>query len=419
MGSNQTVYQIPAENIHSVRATIEKLQKRAARLTKKFSLVNSTAISIEVGEPWVRETRRDLVSEPVRTVYYPVTVTGASPQIAGWDFVAVLEHTVAGNLLKQVPGTELPEATLTTYRNAPSVCDHCSTRRRRAETFLVRSAAGELKQIGRNCLADYLGHEDPESVVEAAQFLADCGAFFGDEEGWGAGGSCDVQAIEDFLPWVAMAIRECGWTPKTKAQPEIGKFSTVAVANSLSGEAREATRRRLEPKNPSAADCALAKAAIAWCREELANKPSKSDYEHNLTVICSIDVLRFKNEGIAASLIPTYQRATAQKIERTQRPVSEHVGEVGKRLTFSATLERVFSFDTDYGAIHIHKFRTAEGAILVWKTGSAMLDQGTLYTVKGTIKAHDEYKGEKQTTLSRCAVAPVECAAELTGGELR
>jgi hypothetical protein len=415
MGENmktETVYQIPAENIGTVRARIEALQKRAARICKKFALTDDTAISITVGEPWVRVTRRDLVSEEVRTVLYPVTVTGAAPRIAGWDFVAVLEHTVAGNLLKQVPGTELPEATLTAYRAAPSLCDHCTTRRRRTETFLVRSEAGELKQIGRNCLADYLGHEDPEAIIEAAQFLADCGAFFGDEEGWGSGGSADVQAIEDFLPWVAMAIRDSGWTPKSKAQPEIGKFSTVAVANSLAAEAQEIARSRSNrtPKYPSTADRDLAKAAIEWCRTELANKPSKSDYEHNLVVICSIDVLRAKNEGIAASLIPTYQRATAQKIERAKRPTSEHVGEVGKRLTFTATLERVFSFDSDYGAIHIHKFRTAEGSILVWKTGSAMLNQGKVYTIKGTVKTHDEYKGEKQTTLSRCVATPVESA---------
>jgi hypothetical protein len=296
----ETVYQIPAENIGTVRARIEALQKRAARICKKFALTDDTAISITVGEPWVRVTRRDLVSEEVRTVLYPVTVTGAAPRIAGWDFVAVLEHTVAGNLLKQVPGTELPEATLTAYRAAPSLCDHCTTRRRRTETFLVRSASGELKQIGRNCLADYLGHEDPEAIIEAAQFLADCGAFFGDEEGWGSGGSADVQAIEDFLPWVAMAIRDSGWTPKSKAQPEVGKFSTVAVANSLHADYRDRTNRQRDVEKPSAADCTLAKAAIEWCRTELANKPSKSDYEHNLVVICSIDVLRAKNEGIAA-----------------------------------------------------------------------------------------------------------------------
>jgi hypothetical protein len=219
-----------------------------------------------------------------------------------------------------------------------------------------------------------------------------------------------VQAIEDFLPWVAMAIRDSGWTPKSKAQPEVGKFSTVAVANSLHADYRDRTNRQRDVEKPSAADCTLAKAAIEWCRTELANKPSKSDYEHNLVVICSIDVLRAKNEGIAASLIPAYQRATAQKIERAKRPTSEYVGEVGKRLTFTATLERVFSFDSDYGAIHIHKFRTAEGSILVWKTGSAMLDQGKVYTIKGTVKTHDDYKGEKQTTLSRCVATPAESA---------
>ena len=53
------------------------------------------------------------------------------------------------------------------------------------------------------------------------------------------------------------------------------------------------------------------------------------------------------------------------------------------------------------------KFLTEDGACLVWKASNTELargDVGKKYDIKGTVKKHDEYKGAKQTLLSRCAV---------------
>src|SRR6188474_1381037 len=79
-----------------------------------------------------------------------VTV-GEFPRANGWTFVAKIEHTVAGNLISCAPGETLDES----YRTAKAHCDHCNTQRGRTETFVIRSPEGELKQIGRNCLADF------------------------------------------------------------------------------------------------------------------------------------------------------------------------------------------------------------------------------------------------------------------------
>ena len=45
------------------------------------------------------------------------------------------------------------------------------------------------------------------------------------------------------------------------------------------------------------------------------------------------------------------------------------------------------------------------GNVFTWAASSHQdLEIGHVYTVLGTIKDHSEYKGTKQTVLSRCAI---------------
>jgi hypothetical protein len=58
----------------------------------------------------------------------------------------------------------------------------------------------------------------------------------------------------------------------------------------------------------------------------------------------------------------------------------------------------------------------AEGALLVWKASSTDLgrsDVGTVFALTGSVKKHDEYKGEKQTMILRAKVETVEGQTQL------
>jgi hypothetical protein len=121
--------------------------------------------------------------------------------------------------------------------------------------------------------------------------------------------------------------------------------------------------------------------------------------------------------GLAASAVVAYQRevgrarAAAERATRPE-PVDAYVGEVGKRETFLVTLDFVTGFETDYGYTTVLKFKTtggaAPGATLVWKASAdpkvARDDVGKAYVLTGSVKKHDEYKGRKQTILSRCSL---------------
>lgn len=105
-----------------------------------------------------------------------------------------------------------------------------------------------------------------------------------------------------------------------------------------------------------------------------------------------------------------------RKAEEAQKAISQYQGEVGKKITVkivdahTATFETHFGYGTQYMNIHIMK--DADGNVYTWKTqnGIGWYDENDEwqsddeFTIIGTIKGHSEYKGEKQTVLTRCKI---------------
>lgn len=84
---------------------------------------------------------------------------------------------------------------------------------------------------------------------------------------------------------------------------------------------------------------------------------------------------------------------------------SEWVGSVGERLDLNLTVKQIVELSKGaYGVSYFHVFTDDKGNEFTWNTTSKRLEENTLYTLRGTVKAHSKYKGRKQTTLTRCAV---------------
>ena len=86
-----------------------------------------------------------------------------------------------------------------------------------------------------------------------------------------------------------------------------------------------------------------------------------------------------------------------------ERAQSDHLGSVGERLTVTAQIvcERVR--DGQWGASTWFLLKTAEGHVLTWQaSGSFTVEEGDNVTLTGTVKRHDEYRGGRQTVLTRC-----------------
>jgi hypothetical protein len=113
-----------------------------------------------------------------------VTVSGVSPRLNGWQFIGAIdvmsdeENNFVGNLLRSIPGVEMPE----TFRTERMHCDHCNLWKNWKSTFIVRHDDGTHKQVGRQCLKDFTGHKSPEMLVRLAELLMNVGKLFSDAE---------------------------------------------------------------------------------------------------------------------------------------------------------------------------------------------------------------------------------------------
>lgn len=94
---------------------------------------------------------------------------------------------------------------------------------------------------------------------------------------------------------------------------------------------------------------------------------------------------------------------------KAKNSTSEHVGEIGDKIEAEVTLSFYTCWESDFGynnVTYLYTFKDEKGNVYTWKTGNYInKEKGTKFSIKGTIKDHSEYKGIKQTVLTRCKIA--------------
>ncbi|MBZ5497770.1 MAG: hypothetical protein LAP85_15310 [Acidobacteriia bacterium] len=420
----KATYKIPEQNLEELRDRIEKLNRRCALIGMPHITLTLTGEEMVVEKKFVpRPFTEDEILwggaggsmvEIVRRVF-ELEVEGETPKYEGWEFVAAIQHEEAGNILRTVPGFEgeIPQQ----YRTAQRWCDYCKIDRGWKDTYLVRHDDGSWKQVGRNCLKDFMGHANPHQLAEFAEILIDLGDLCtsaGDDD-W-MGGCEPVARSWSIETWVAITvayIRTEGWVSRKEQDV---KMLTATVGRVLDHVDPRYRGKRAEVIN---SDCAEAKAAIEWAR----NLPAdlSSDYLWNLRVACSSDYVTARSAGIVCSLIVSYRRAMEREIERRKRFQSDKdsrfFGEVGKRAVYELTVTFTKEIDSNYGLMTLVKFRDQNGNVATWFASGrpSWFEMGETHKVKATVKKHELYQGIQQTILTRVAeVKPKPVVPEYT-----
>lgn len=87
---------------------------------------------------------------------------------------------------------------------------------------------------------------------------------------------------------------------------------------------------------------------------------------------------------------------------------SEWIGlEKEKIIDLPVVLKRKSGCQTRFGWSDIYTFMNGDNAIVWFTSSNTNLEEGKEYLLSATIKAHNEYKGEKQTTITRAKVKEV------------
>ena len=124
-----------------------------------------------------------------------------------------------------------------------------------------------------------------------------------------------------------------------------------------------------------------------------------------------------RQERIRKEVEETARLAEERRLaeEKKRKAISQYVGEVGQKITINATYMHSAWYTTHIGwteeKLYIHNCKDAWLNTIIWKTQKGLpegIEEGDLVTITGTVKAHDEYKDEKQTALIRCKIQKVE-----------
>ncbi len=82
---------------------------------------------------------------------------------------------------------------------------------------------------------------------------------------------------------------------------------------------------------------------------------------------------------------------------------SEFVGSINERLEIQITVVRAIDIENDYGHSTMHIMEDNCGNQYVWTTAAKSWSEGSIKTIRGTVKDHRTYRNVKQTILTRCA----------------
>lgn len=86
---------------------------------------------------------------------------------------------------------------------------------------------------------------------------------------------------------------------------------------------------------------------------------------------------------------------------------SQFIGEVGERIERILTVKRAIPIEGNYAPSTMHIMVDEEGNEFVWVTSARTLEQGMIYNVRGTVKAHKVYQNTRQSYLTRCTATEV------------
>lgn len=393
-------YSIPVFRQAELEDRIKKLNRRAAK--GGFPLVTLNILGTR--KVSIRDEHTDLPTGRCR-VYLDFTLEGEAPIIAGHTFLATIQHTEAGNIVRNSPLGQGVD--LSTYRTAATLCEHCSTNRRRNDTYILKTPEGTTLQVGRSCLQKYLGTKDVAQAISLWTLESEILAMGsgGDEGGWGS--HPPEVSVDHFMACAFKSIRSEGWVSRAQSQND-GRASTAQVATWASGMPPRDPQdlQDWREAQPEEKDVKMAEKAIEWIK----GWEAKSDFEHNVQVAANLEYVS-RTGGLLAAGANSYLRHLQIETEKAREvpAKNEWVGEPKQRFEATLTVKRVQYFEGGFGMTTWVHLTDAEGRTFLWKaSGSHNYEAGDMVKGKVTVKAHEEYKGTKQTLLSRCSFEVVE-----------
>lgn len=296
------------------------------------------------------------------------------------------------------------------YKDTDFHCDHCHKNVYRNSITVLENESGERKVVGTSCVKEFTSGLDGNIIAEVSEYMRVLEQKSYDLKSIIDGEKYDSEFFE------SNCIRTYDIAGIVSAAKRLIDQYGFESSNSMNATWKfimdAYDRNKIESE---AID------AIEWIHSLSEEELNRSSYLFNLRQIIDAGYCTLRHFGFLASLIPSYRKSEYKKLidlKNSDKKVSEHVGNVGDKISVKVTYMNTHTYYNQFGSSHIHLFIDDNGNIFKWSTGTGLkftvkddhanytqwypLDNGATVQLVGKIKSHDEYNGQKQTVLTRC-----------------
>jgi hypothetical protein len=403
-------HDVPVEYLDKVRERVTRAQARADRL-------GVPQPSASYGTPrLIPDPLWDGLPETAPSISAS-EVTLTAPEhlgLPGYSLLARVDRLPDGSpLIARTPGTEdtpIPEVVDALY------CDHCRHRRRRNETFLVNGPTG-IRQVGRNCLRDFLG-ADPAALLWWSRWLKEQATYMGEARGerlWPTGWALlTASRVASRIGYMSARRADELMEERGRGRPQTTRGRVEDYGHDLADASKDRKAAKaveaFEEEFPDDDGAHRLFAATAGAINDLTGR--EGEWQANILSICGQDAIRPRHLGVAVSAVILGLKAIDAPT-RKATVISHYLGAIGDKVTVEGRIERLIHTDGQYGARTGVKVR-ADGADLIWWASKYIddldLPVDTAIRIKGTVKRHevDRYTNRETTGLTRARITELE-----------
>lgn len=384
----------------------ENIEKKLKRIERKCAKCGNPFIFNVVGTE-IREVINEQTQVKSCYKFIIVEVEGTA-KIDDYECVAVLENHVFGNVIRRInTEIEIPER----FLHTDNICEHCNSKRLRNELYIIHNIkTNEFKQVGSSCLLLYTGGLNAEYVASYIDGITELEEF----NGFVGNGAKYYISVNEVVEYATEIIDKMGYFNSNSNLST--KYLVGAMTNRVSNLIKRIEDVNKMLKNNkfdiSFSEADFHKENTKETTEKIIEYYLKlennSEFINNVQVILKDGYVSWENIGFLCYLPEGYFKHIQKEIKRVEQikidEKSNHFGDVNKRYKDINIyeIEILTSYYSAYGTIYIYKIVLETGDILIWKTSNYIDDFKTKKNITFTVKAHGEFKGIKQTEVTRC-----------------
>lgn len=379
---NKKIYNVVVDNSREQQFNkeVEKLEKKANKIGCDFQVKLLSNNAIVDG---IYTSNKE----------YQITLD-IDLKIPDYKLVGINKLNVGEYIYITIDNTiEVPKTVKNTY-----ICNHCNTNRKRKMYYIFHNEkTNNFVSVGSTCCKEYFGIDIEKVFKKYDTLLQSMDGYFIDNE---------IKIIKTSVNHVISKILAYDKINDTNKYPYKSYKSNLYECVSELG----LNSNYIEEYEYYLNNETELKKEAGEIIEYVLNMENKenSEYINNLKNI-------FKNEYMDVKFTKYILYSTKlvaidkfKKQPKKEVQPSNYIGEIKDKVELELTLYNTVTLDGFYGISYIYLFKDKQGNIFKWVTNTVVLEDDRTYTIKGTIKAHEEYKGTKQNVLTRCKVVGYE-----------